>query len=981
MGIRRKSRKKSAKTRSSSSSSSPSPTEHPAGEQNQSGPEANGDAPEHPPEPQEAPALRLPLSSPLDQTAEFQSRLLQQLFLQQNMLHQQILTQQEEMKRQWEHQREWEREQEERLAGVCTAQASRGRSMASEGGDGASEECRKEQRQVEKDARQREKEETNNAREEDARTKAEGSTDDGRGEDERVRQEARSDREETLVAKIKMLEAQLEAMQAKHEKERRDEERKQEERENQEDEKQEHEREEQILSRLEFSVAYCSSFEPPYTPEMLTPDGSRAGGKGWRSAPHCSYPQEIGLALASPAQIKFLQLLSHESKIARKIELWVASPTDVPRPSSSPSSPSAPYSPVSSSSLSEAYRRASFTRLGYLRFSANAESRHRARELKSVNLPRFTDCLFIKLLFVGPHCLPEVNSSFQVSLIAVNCLGRPLPGTLASLLDLPHVNPEEAKTIEHDFKAPLGPRRPVSSLSSRDQRREKSPSSLLSCSLSAPPPRASPLGHASRGGRPPSTCVAVCSSRPKQPLSVYLAEKENLLSSAKKKFVEEENFAAAVLVRQALEKLAKAKPHIVELEKTEEDAAAREAFEEARRAKAELLSWQLCVKKTVAAALCCPADPITQAEEREEKTPLKDKHLIEHLAQKLPSSSSSQLFRPDSETLSSEASPLCPCDARRLREEEKSYRAVPVKVSSAGVSESEAEREGRTNGFPTLSPDDMPIRPMHADQQRQLLLLESPERDASQTHETPSSVNFVGQIRSEDVDSASLLSPFFPRDVVCALFAADTPTRSAAQEAVARELESHPEMITGELFVALCPILQRAFADKTLKLCGLYATPVPVVDLILLSLQIFLGGAHLLSLFLESPSLASRQLLSPPFRGVRQELLLRVGGVFSERARRLLLLLCKSHPEVAGVLAGEVFERLTAAGRSQAPPKDAPSFAASRSLGGTPTTERKEEDKRRQGESRGRGRGGFRPETNMRSRGDPAAGHAPVPQK
>lgn len=89
---------------------------------------------------------------------------------------------------------------------------------------------------------------------------------------------------------------------------------------------------------------------------------------------------------------------------------WVATPPSLPPFWSSNSLSPPPPSPA----LTEAYRRASFTRLGYLRLSSNEASKHRARELKSVNFPEFIDTLFIKLLLLSPHSLPELNPGQQV---------------------------------------------------------------------------------------------------------------------------------------------------------------------------------------------------------------------------------------------------------------------------------------------------------------------------------------------------------------------------------------------------------------------------------------------------------------------------------------------------------------------------------------------------------------------------------------
>ena len=45
---------------------------------------------------------------------------------------------------------------------------------------------------------------------------------------------------------------------------------------------------------------------------------------GWCSARKCAYPQEIGIELKKKARIQTLELLSHESRVAEKVSIYVA---------------------------------------------------------------------------------------------------------------------------------------------------------------------------------------------------------------------------------------------------------------------------------------------------------------------------------------------------------------------------------------------------------------------------------------------------------------------------------------------------------------------------------------------------------------------------------------------------------------------------------------------------------------------------------
>ena len=77
------------------------------------------------------------------------------------------------------------------------------------------------------------------------------------------------------------------------------------------------------------------------------------------SAKFSEYPQEIGLALdGGEARFTQVQILSHQSKIASKIEIYIGS--------------------------GSSYQSAQFKRLGYLSLDNNERSQYQARELKTV---------------------------------------------------------------------------------------------------------------------------------------------------------------------------------------------------------------------------------------------------------------------------------------------------------------------------------------------------------------------------------------------------------------------------------------------------------------------------------------------------------------------------------------------------------------------------------------------------------------------
>jgi centrosomal protein CEP104 len=117
--------------------------------------------------------------------------------------------------------------------------------------------------------------------------------------------------------------------------------------------------------------------------------------RGWQSARFCEYLQEIGIAFVDGiVSVSQIQLLSHQSKIATRIELFVGT--------------------------GETYFDATFTRLGYLSLDSNERSQYKARELKSVYIKAKGS--FMKLIIHKCYINP-LNLFNQVGLIAINVLG------------------------------------------------------------------------------------------------------------------------------------------------------------------------------------------------------------------------------------------------------------------------------------------------------------------------------------------------------------------------------------------------------------------------------------------------------------------------------------------------------------------------------------------------------------------------------
>lgn len=158
--------------------------------------------------------------------------------------------------------------------------------------------------------------------------------------------------------------------------------------------------------RLKYRIVKVSSEDPEFPASEILVHSSQT--KGWQSARFCEFPQELGLQFDCPVHLRQIQFLSHQSKIATKIELFTALPNK--------DGPSSTFGSVK------------FTRLGYLSLDSNERSQFQARELKSVYVD--VTAQYLKILLHKCH-INKYNLVNQVGLIALNVLGEPLGPDLA----------------------------------------------------------------------------------------------------------------------------------------------------------------------------------------------------------------------------------------------------------------------------------------------------------------------------------------------------------------------------------------------------------------------------------------------------------------------------------------------------------------------------------------------------------------------
>eukprot|EP00656_Telonema_subtile_P032452 TRINITY_DN3563_c0_g1_i1.p1 TRINITY_DN3563_c0_g1~~TRINITY_DN3563_c0_g1_i1.p1 ORF type:complete len:263 (+),score=56.71 TRINITY_DN3563_c0_g1_i1:173-961(+) len=147
---------------------------------------------------------------------------------------------------------------------------------------------------------------------------------------------------------------------------------------------------------VRYTVQSASSEHPDYPYSELNQQTEET--LGWRSAPHCEYPQTIQLRFSQRVDLAQLQLLSHEYMIPSKVELLTMDPD---------------------SGIHH------WVKLGHFSLGSNDVTEHRGRELKTVQLSGPASLMTLRLM--EPHPTP-LNQEAQVSVVAVSVFGQPTAG-------------------------------------------------------------------------------------------------------------------------------------------------------------------------------------------------------------------------------------------------------------------------------------------------------------------------------------------------------------------------------------------------------------------------------------------------------------------------------------------------------------------------------------------------------------------------
>eukprot|EP00946_MAST-07B_sp_MAST-7B-sp1_P002178 g2178.t1 len=191
------------------------------------------------------------------------------------------------------------------------------------------------------------------------------------------------------------------------------------------------------MPKLSFRIAACSGEDPDYPASALALP-HEAGVQGWQSPRFIEYPIELGLEFPSPVKIEQLQLLSHQSKIATRIEIAIG--------------------------VGDTYEETEFRRLGALSLDDNERSGYRARELKSVYLD--ATCRFLKLTLHKCY-INKFNLYNQIGIVAINALGTSLSAPLENEAD------KRAASMAPSLMASLSAKGPAAGQGMAKQLREQ----------------------------------------------------------------------------------------------------------------------------------------------------------------------------------------------------------------------------------------------------------------------------------------------------------------------------------------------------------------------------------------------------------------------------------------------------------------------------------------------------------------------------
>lgn len=157
----------------------------------------------------------------------------------------------------------------------------------------------------------------------------------------------------------------------------------------------------QTISKLVYRIIHCSSeinSNPSY--ELL----KGAQSNSWISERFCVFPQELFLKFISPINVSQINILSHESKISSRIDIFYFNPSNN-------------FEIFDLKDLT----RVKFQYIGFIKFDDNERTYFKARELKKIQVN--VNCLYLKFQLHSNH-INKLNIFNQISIFSIDCYGR-----------------------------------------------------------------------------------------------------------------------------------------------------------------------------------------------------------------------------------------------------------------------------------------------------------------------------------------------------------------------------------------------------------------------------------------------------------------------------------------------------------------------------------------------------------------------------
>ncbi|KPA76867.1 hypothetical protein ABB37_07661 [Leptomonas pyrrhocoris] len=336
---------------------------------------------------------------------------------------------------------------------------------------------------------------------------------------------------------------------------------------------------------LPFDVLFCTSEDPQHPISQLAGGAAdaRAGDAsltGWQSARNGKVPQTLVLRFHGNVWLQQLRILSHESKIATKVEVRVAKLADDDDRANPPS-----------------FRSVRFVKLGSVDFNSNEQSHYKSKERKTVHLK--TEAYFLKLLFDRPY-INALNTGQQIGIYSLECSGhvvdpverhadaQPIVGGSSRPASIAFKPPKEGRA----FSTAVTETPAVAQSSERGSSVPATPSEVADGHPLQPPgPTTQPMKLAlSSNGSGPSESVLGAAFRSVRILEFedfFLRRSEELVS-LKEEAVAVEDFAVAAECRDKLALLNKRAKEVYELEQDKVQAIIDENFEVAQQVKVRM---------------------------------------------------------------------------------------------------------------------------------------------------------------------------------------------------------------------------------------------------------------------------------------------------------------------------------------------------------------------------------------------------------